>query len=593
MRYTRYHIPTLKEVPAEAEMKSHVFLIRGGFIRKLAAGIYDYLPLGWRVIRKVEEIVREEMDRAGAMEVLLPAMQPAELWMESGRWEKYGPELLRIKDRKGSMFCYGPTHEEVIVDLVRRDVRTYRELPRNLYQIQTKFRDEIRPRAGLIRGREFIMKDAYSFDADLDGATRSYHDMYTAYGRIFARCGLDFRPVEADTGNIGGSASHEFQVLADSGEDRIVSCSHCEYAANVEQAELAVPEVEAPDPSTFLPREKVATPGKKTIEEVSGFLGIEPSRITKLLVYLADGKPVAALLRGDRTLNEIKLRKVTGASELVAASEAAIMEVTGQPCGFLSPVGLPIPLYVDREVMGMANFVTGGGEEGYHEMNVNPGRDFEPTEVVDLRTADEGDPCPRCKEGTFRTHRGIEVGHVFLLGTKYTEPMHCVYLDANGKEQPMVMGCYGIGITRIVSAAIEQHSDDDGIIWPMSIAPFTVEVLPVGKPGDETYRRAEEIYEALLSAGVEVLLDDRPERAGSKFKDADLVGIPIRVTLGKRSVAKGMAEVSSRAEPRERELIPFDEIPAKVAAMIRAAEAEAEARVHAWEEIASRAAGAA
>jgi len=366
VRATRYHLPTLKEVPAEAQMSSHVFLIRGGFIRKLAAGIYDYLPLGYKAIRKVEEIVRQEMARAGALEVLLPSLIPAELWIESGRWEKYGPELLRLQDRKASEFCFGPTHEEVIVDLVRRDVRTYRELPRNLFQIQTKFRDEMRPRAGLIRGREFIMKDAYSFDADLAGAQRSYQDMYRAYGRIFARCGLDFRPVEAATGNIGGSSSHEFQVLTDSGEDRIVSCSHCGYAANVEMAELDLPDLPPVDPAAFLPREPVATPGKKTIEEVSTFLGVSPQQTAKLLVYLADGQPVAALLRGDRELNEAKLQSATGASQLVAATDAAILEVTGQPCGFLTPVGLPLPLYVDREVAGTANLVAGGGAVDLH-----------------------------------------------------------------------------------------------------------------------------------------------------------------------------------------------------------------------------------
>lgn len=582
MRSTSYHAPTLKEVPAEAQMASHVYMIRGGYIRKLAAGIYSYLPLGWRVIRKVEGIVRQEMERAGALEVLLPALQPAELWMESSRWEKYGPELLRIKDRRGSEFCYGPTHEEVIVDLVRRDVRTYRELPRNLFQIQTKFRDEMRPRAGLIRGREFIMKDAYSFDAELAGAQRSYQSMFRAYGRIFARCGLDFRPVEAATGNIGGSSSHEFQVLADSGEDRIVACSNCGYAANVEMAELDVPQVAAPDPATFLPREPVATPGQKTIEEVSSFLGVAPEQTVKLLVYLADGKPVAALLRGDRLLNEAKLQALTRAAELVPAADSAISEVTGQPCGFLSPVGLPIPLYVDREVQGMANFVAGGGQVDVHERNVNLGRDFAPTAVVDLRTAAAGDACPRCRQGKYLEFKGIEVGHVFLLGTRYSEPMRCSYLDEQGQERPMVMGCYGIGVTRIVSAAIEQHCDEQGICWPVSLAPFEVQVLPVGKPGDETYRHGEEIYAALQRQGREVLLDDRPERAGSKFKDADLWGIPVRVTLGSRSVQEGNAEVSLRREPAARQLVPLAEVPAVVEKLVAAEWARVEEGVGRW-----------
>ncbi|MDY0058455.1 MAG: proline--tRNA ligase [Myxococcota bacterium] len=585
MRATRYHLPTLKEVPAEAQMSSHVFLIRGGFIRKLAAGIYDYLPLGYKAIRKVEEIVRQEMARAGALEVLLPSLIPAELWIESGRWEKYGPELLRLQDRKASEFCFGPTHEEVIVDLVRRDVRTYRELPRNLFQIQTKFRDEMRPRAGLIRGREFIMKDAYSFDADLAGAQRSYQDMYRAYGRIFARCGLDFRPVEAATGNIGGSSSHEFQVLTDSGEDRIVSCSHCGYAANVEMAELDLPDLPPVDPAAFLPREPVATPGKKTIEEVSTFLGVSPQQTAKLLVYLADGQPVAALLRGDRELNEAKLQSATGASQLVAATDAAILEVTGQPCGFLTPVGLPLPLYVDREVAGTANLVAGGGAVDLHERNVNYGRDFAATRVLDLRVAAAGDRCPRCREGSYQEFKGIEVGHVFLLGTRYSAPMGCSYLDEQGQDQPMVMGCYGIGITRIVSAAIEQNCDANGICWPVTLAPFQVELLPVGKPGDVTYQEAARLHDLLQEAGVDVLLDDRPERAGSKFKDADLWGIPVRVTLGGRSVEEGVAEVGLRRDLGATRKVPLGEVVAHVQELLGAELALIEGRVASWDRL--------
>jgi len=584
VRSTRFHMPTLKEVPAEAQMRSHVFLIRGGFIRKLAAGVYDYLPLGWRVIRKAQQIVREEMERAGALELLLPSLQPAELWMESGRWGKYGPELLRMRDRKGSDFCYGPTHEEVIVDLVRRDVRTYRDLPRNLFQIQTKFRDELRPRAGLIRGREFIMKDAYSFDADYDGARASYDSMFAAYGRIFARCGLDFRPVEAATGNIGGSSSHEFQVLTDSGEDRIVSCDHCAFAANVELAQLRpAAELAPPDPAAFLPRTPVATPGQRSIEEVSAFLGVAPQQTSKLLVYLADGKPVAALLRGDRSLNEVKLQGLLDAAELVPAEEDQIFSLTGQPCGYLSPVGLSIPLYVDSEIAGMCNFVAGGGKRDLHERNVNLGRDFEATLITDLRVAEAGDPCPRCEEGVLREFKGIEVGHVFLLGTRYSEPMRCLYLDEQGREQAMVMGCYGIGVTRVVSAAIEQHSDEQGIVWPLALAPFQVLILPVGKPGDETYAAAEALYAQLEAAGLEVLLDDRPERAGSKFADADLIGIPLRVTLGKRSVAEGMAEVSLRRSPAEKTSVPLAEVPATLARLVAAEREATEGAIRAWE----------
>lgn len=545
MRLSKSLIPTLKEAPAEAEVPSHIFMVRGGYLRKVAAGVYSFLPLGWRVVQKISRIIREEMNRAGASEVFLPAVVPAELWQESGRWEQYGPQLLRFKDRKGGDFVIGPTHEEVIVDLVRGDVKSYRQLPLNLYQVQTKFRDEMRPRAGLMRGREFIMKDAYSFHAEEPDAKREYKNMYDAYGKIFSRCGLAFRAVEADTGAIGGSLSHEFQVLAETGEDALVACDNCDYAANVEQAESRSA-VGAGSPAATKAPAKISTPGQHSIAEVSAFLKRPAQDLVKTLIYLADGKPVAVLVRGDREVNEIKLKKALGAQELLLATDAAVREVTGAPVGFAGPVGLKVPVHVDHEVSAMADFVVGANEAEMHLDGVNLGRDFKPASLGDLRQAAPGDRCPRCATGTFKGYKGIEVGHVFFLGTKYSAPMRCNFLAADGKEHPMIMGCYGIGVTRIAAAAVEQNHDKDGIVWPVPIAPYEVALLSL-QANDEAVRTAcDGLYETLTRAGIEVLYDDRDERPGVKFKDADLVGLPYRIAIGKKGLAEGQVEVKAR-----------------------------------------------
>jgi len=568
-RWSQAFIPTLKEVPAEAQVVSHVFMLRAGFMRKVAAGIYSFLPLGWRVVSKVADIVREEMNRAGAQEILMPAAVPAELWQESGRWQKYGPELLRFKDRKSADFLIGPTHEEVVVDIVRRDVKSYRQLPVNLYQIQTKFRDEARPRAGLIRGREFIMKDAYSFHAGDEDAHRTYRAMYDAYTRVFKRCGLAFRAVEADTGNIGGSLSHEFQVLAQSGEDKIVSCTKCDYAANVEQAEVRRSErVDTGGSSRALDR--VATPGKKTIEDVAAFLKIAPSSMIKTLVFLADGKPVVALVRGDHDVNEIKLRKLLGAAEVVMAGDNAVTEVTGAPAGFAGPVGLRgVRIVGDLEVRNLRDAATGANAADQHLVGVDAARDLEGVEWADLRVAAAGDPCPRCGEGVFERFAGIEVGHVFFLGTKYSEPMGCTYLGDDGQLRPMVMGCYGIGITRVAAAAIEQNFDADGIIWPMSLAPYQVEVLTLQAKDADVVAAADKLYADLRAAGIDALYDDRDERPGAKFKDADLIGVPLRVAVGKKSLAEGSVEVKLRRD-KAATLVPVAEAAERIAGMVRA-----------------------
>ncbi len=567
MRYSQLFAPTLREPPAEAEVASHIFLIRGGYIRKLAAGIYSLLPLGLRVVHKIERIVREELDRAGAQEVLLPMFHPAELWQESERWQKYGPELLRVKDRKKTEFAVSPTAEEAIVDLVRRDVRSFRQLPRNLYQIQDKFRDELRPRAGLLRGREFIMKDAYSFHVDEADARREYQNMYDAYTRIFRRCGLEFRAVEADTGAIGGNQSHEFQVLAESGEDAIVACDACDYAANVEKAELALGHLTAAEATE--PMRKIHTPGVGSIPEVVAFLKTHPvETFVKTLVYVADGEVVMALVRGDRALNEPKLKAAIGAGALELATDAIVEKVTGAPVGFAGPQGRSVPVYADPEVAAIASGVTGANERDHHVAGFNLGRDVPNAKVVDLRTAAAGDACARCGKGRYRAFRGIEVGHVFYLGTKYSAPMKCTFLDAAGKEQVMPMGCYGIGITRVAAAAIEQNHDADGIIWPLPLAPFAVEVVAAGKE-PEVVAEAERIYGELRAAGVEVLLDDRDERPGVKFKDADLLGMPVRVVVGKKGIAEKVAEVKRR-RGGEVEKVPLGEAVARIHQMLDA-----------------------
>jgi len=566
MRYSEMFLPTAREVPSDAELISHQLMIRAGMMRKLTSGIYSYLPLGYRVIRKFEQIVREEMNRAGAQEVFLPMVQPAELWQESGRWVHYGKELLRFRDRHEREYCLGPTHEEVITDLVRHEIKTYRQLPRNLYQIQTKFRDEIRPRFGVMRCREFGMKDAYSFDADEAGAESSYRKMFEAYNRIFTRCGLSFRPVEADSGTIGGSFSHEFMVTADSGEDAVVFCQTCQYAANLEKAEVVKPQLSGQGEPP-LPVEEVHTPGVRTIEEVSAFLHVDPQQIVKTMIYDADGSAVAVLIRGDYEVNEAKVRNRLGCDVLELASDDMILNTTGSPRGFAGAVGIKARIIADYSLMGMTRVVMGANREDHHLVNVNPGRDFKVEGYEDLRVIRQEDPCPRCG-GQLRLARGIEVGHVFKLGTKYSRAMKAVYLDRNGQEQTMIMGCYGIGIGRTVAAAIEQNHDADGIIWPLPLAPYSVIIIPVNVNEEQLAQTAEAIYRSLTEKGIEVILDDRDERAGVKFKDADLIGIPYRVTIGPKKLAAGQVEVKAR-NSKESLTLPLSEVDSFLTARIR------------------------
>jgi prolyl-tRNA synthetase len=548
----------MKETPSEAEAISHKLLLRAGMIRKVASGIYDYLPLGLKVLRKVENIVRAEMDRAGAQEVLLPAVQPGELWQESGRWDVYGKELLRFLDRHEREYCFGPTHEEIITDLVRREVHSYRQMPLNLYQIQVKFRDEIRPRFGLIRSREFIMKDAYSFDLDEAGAEACYQAMYEAYNRIFRRCGLKFKVVEADTGPIGGSFSHEFMVLADTGEDLLASCDACSYAANLEKAEITL-ELSEPGPIPAGRPEEVPTPNVRTVEEVAAFLGVTPREIVKTLVYETERGPLAVLIRGDHEVNEVKVRNLLGVTELMLAGLIRVQEITGAEVGFAGPVGLKLPIYADQAVARMTAAVTGANRDGHHLKNVHPARDFEITQVADLRTVTDRDPCPRCG-GKLNLLRGIEVGHIFKLGLKYSQALKATYLDQEGAEQYIYMGCYGIGVSRIVAAAIEQGNDDHGIIFPMALAPFQVMLIPISVNDAAIRSAAEKLHANLEGQGIEVLLDDRDERPGVKFKDCDLLGIPLRVVIGPKTLEKGQAEVKARTA-KEPEFVSLPDLP--------------------------------
>ncbi|PLY01537.1 MAG: proline--tRNA ligase [Desulfuromonas sp.] len=569
MRYSQYLLPTLKETPSDAEVISHQLMMRAGMIRKVAAGVYNYMPLGLRSVRKMEQIIREEMNKAGAIECLMPMANPAELWQESGRWEKYGKELLRFKDRKETDFCMGPTHEEVVTDIVRNTVNSYRQLPLNLYQIQTKFRDEIRPRFGLMRGREFIMKDAYSFDLNDEGADKSYSKMYQAYRNIFNRCGLKFRAVEADSGAIGGSFSHEFMVLAESGEDGIVSCDTCEYAANVEKAELIYRDLKMPEATAEL--QKIDTPDQKTIEEVAAFLKVPAEKLVKtLIVQTSDDEVLAVLLRGDRELNMIKLNNLLNVDWVLMAEDAIVREVTGAPAGFAGPIGLKIKVIADTEVMGMADFVVGGNAVDVHYTGANVERDFKVSRFADLRQAVAGDPCPRCDGGKFESWRGIEVGHVFKLGTKYSDAMNATVLDAQGKSIPLVMGCYGIGVGRTVAAAIEQNHDENGMMLPMPLAPFQVQILMLSAKDDEVREAAEKLYAELLDMGIEVLLDDRDERPGIKFKDADLVGIPLRVTVGAKALKDGNVELKKRVDG-EQSLVPLAGAAKKLQQLVDAA----------------------
>ncbi|MCG3117583.1 MAG: proline--tRNA ligase [Candidatus Manganitrophus sp. SA1] len=547
MRYSKLLIPTLREDPTEAEVVSHRLMMRAGMIRKVSAGIYNFLPVGLRVLSKVAKIVREEMEHAGAQEILMPALQPAELWQETGRWRQYGKELMRLKDRHDRDFCLGPTHEEVITDLVRREVKSYRQLPINLYQIQTKFRDEIRPRFGLMRGREFVMKDAYSFDADLEGAKENYKKMYDAYHKIFSRLGLRFRAVEADTGLIGGSSSHEFMVLAQTGEEGIASCTKCDYAANVERAELKPGAGgRGPGAGEVKGLEKVQTPGKKTVEEVSAFLKVTPKELVKTLLFSADGRPLAVLVRGDHQVNEIKVRRLLGVSDLVLADAAKVEAWTGGPSGFSGPVGLKnIEIIGDLSVEAMPEAIVGANEKDAHSLHAVPGRDFKVDRFADLRNAVAGDACPRCGAPE-SIDRGIEVGHVFMLGTKYSEAMKATFLDPKGEEQFFVMGCYGIGVSRIIAAAIEQNHDEKGIIWPMPIAPFAIHIIPVQDQSERVMITAELIYGSMIRAGIETIIEDRSERAGVKFNDADLLGVPYQVVLGEKNLHEGFVELKNR-----------------------------------------------
>ena len=565
MRYSKLLLPTLKETPTDAEVVSHRLLLRAGFIRKLTAGIYTYLPLGLAAITKVAQIVREEMNRAGAQELLLPMVQPGDLWQESGRWEKYGPELLRFVDRHQRESCLGPTHEEVITDLVRNELHSYRDLPINLYQIQTKFRDEIRPRFGLMRGREFIMKDAYSFDADEQGAETSYRAMYEAYQRIFTRCGLTFRAVEADTGTIGGSFSHEFMVLAETGEDTLVICTECDYAANMEKARVqaALP-AELPD---MLPLEKKETPGKRKVAAVTEFLRITPQELVKTMVYLADGQPVAVLVRGDHEVQPVKLKNLLGVVEVEMADDQQVFDITGVPTGYLGPKDLQIKVVADATVAGMRNFAVGANEKNYHLLNANLGRDFEVAATADLRMVTADDTCCECG-GALDLTRGIEVGHIFKLGDSYSRAMNATFHDSGGETRHFVMGCYGIGVSRIVAAAIEQNHDDNGIVFPLPIAPYQVIVLNLGLNSEEITEAANTIYDGLRNQGIDVLLDDRDERPGVKFKDADLIGIPFRLTIGKRFTKEGLVEIRKRSDGQILTLPP-DKAVAELITLIR------------------------
>jgi len=543
MRWSKALIPTHKEDPSDAETTSHRLMLRSGMMRKLTSGVYNYLPLGWRAVRKVEGIVREEMDAIGCQEILMPVISPAELWRESGRWEIYGKELWRVQDRNGRFFALGPTHEEVVTDIVRNEIRSYRELPFTLYQIQTKFRDELRPRFGVVRSREFLMKDAYSFHRDEESLEEFYHVMCGAYTRIFERCDLEFRPVEAATGAIGGSSSHEFMVLSDTGESEVIVCQ-CGYAATDERAEGTIASVATDEEP--LEMEPVDTPDAKTIDEVSAFLGIAPSRLVKTIVYLVDERPVAALIRGDREINEAKLALALEAEIVVPAPPEVIEKITDAPVGFAGPVGLTgVEIVADRSVEGIVNAVVGGNRKDVHFRNVNPGRDFQVKTYEDIALIAKGDTCARCG-ATLDAFRGIEVSQAFKLGAKYSKSMNATFLDSDGVARPFIMGCYGLGVTRTVAAIIEQHHDGDGIVWPLSVAPFAVQILAVNMKSDACRTAAERLYADLTSMNVETLYDDRDESPGAKFKDADLVGMPLRVTIGDRGLKRGIVEVRVR-----------------------------------------------
>lgn len=548
MKMSNMLITTLREVPAEAEIDSHKLMLRAGLMRKMAAGVYNYMPLGLKVLKKVEDIVREEMNAAGAQEFLASAMIPAELWQESGRWDAYGAEMFRLKDRGNRDFCLGPTHEEVFTDIARNTIKSYKQLPLNLYQIQTKYRDERRPRFGVMRSREFIMKDAYSFDKDQEGLDLTYNKMHDAYVKIFNRCGLDAKCVQADSGAIGGANSAEFMVKSEVGEDDVVFCSKCDYAANIEKA-IAVPEKQTKEELKEL--KKIETPNERTIEEVAKFFGVEEKNFAKTILFNADGKIVTVMVRGDREINEVKVTNAIGeVNNLEFASADEVFKATGASVGFAGPIGINTDiLLVDEEVANMYNFITGGNETGYHLQNVNYGRDFEGI-VGDFRNVIEGEKCPCCGEA-ITIARGTEVGHIFKLGTKYSEAMNANFIDENGKEKPFIMGCYGIGVTRTIASIIEQHHDENGIIWPLSVAPYHISVIPVNVKDENQLNVANELYTKLISMNIEAIIDDRNERAGVKFKDSELIGIPMRVTIGKK-IGEGIVELKTRdGEMRE------------------------------------------
>jgi prolyl-tRNA synthetase len=545
LRQSSLFLPTLREVPAEAEIASHKYMLRAGMIRQLVSGVYSYLPLGLRVLRKVQQIVREEMDLAGAQEISMPAIQPAELWQETGRWEAYGPELMRLRDRHDRGFVLGPTHEEVVTSLARDGINSYKKLPVNLYQIQTKYRDEVRPRFGVIRSREFVMKDAYSFDTTRAGLDQSYQSMYDAYTKIFTRCGLNFRAVEADAGAIGGKGTHEFMALSDIGEDTIAYCESCDFAANLEKAAVVYHGQASDEQPKKM--EKIQTPDVKSIDQLVSFLGMPAKKIIKSLLFKVDDQFVLALVRGDHELNDIKLKNLFDANMISMASEEEVRKVMDAPVGYMGPVNLDgknVTIVADHAVKDIVNGVVGAGSKHEHIQNVTPGTDFQVKEYADLRNIEEGDACPQCG-APVQFARGIEVGHVFKLGTKYSEKMRATFLDENGKEKPMIMGCYGIGISRTVAAVVEQNNDEDGITWPVSIAPYHIHVIAVNVKAEDQRELAERIYTSLAQEGYEVLFDDRAERAGVKFKDADLIGLPIRITVGNKA-SEGVVECKIR-----------------------------------------------
>ncbi|MGN0949077.1 MAG: proline--tRNA ligase [Megasphaera sp.] len=565
MLASKLYSPTLREIPADAEIASHQYMLKAGMIRKNGGGLYSFLPLGRRVELKIEAIIREEMDGIGAQEIMMPIMQPAEIWHESGRWNAYGPEMFKLEDRHGNHFCLGPTHEELITTLVRNELRSYKQMPLTLWQMQNKYRDEIRPRFGLMRSREFVMKDAYSFDVDEEGLHKSYQDEYDAYTRIFTRCGLNFKPVEADSGQIGGSHTHEFMALAQAGEAEVVSCTKCDYAADIEKALPAALEMPAEEEK---PVELIETPNCSTIEDLAKFLGIPVEKTIKAVAFTIDGeKTVLCMVRGDHEVNDVAVQNFVGGNVIEAATEEQLKAHGLQP-GYMSPMDADKPdnetffVLVDPSAMNVPNGVTGANKAGYHYQNVNPKRDFKDVTVTTIRSMVAGDKCPHCG-APVEIMRGIEVGQVFELGTKYSEALHATFLDQNGKAKPYVMGCYGIGVTRTIAAAIEQFHDEHGIMWPVAIAPFEVAVIPVSSKDEDQVRIANDLYQTLQHQKVDVLLDDRKERAGVKFNDADLIGYPVRVTVGKKSAADGTVEIKVR-RTGEQEVVAIDKAAARV-----------------------------